>query len=131
MITLWKDEQAGNSTTEPSRILRLASSTFSDMKLELGIEHFQPRWTLSGWRKKEILQIERELQRTDLTEAATMAGAPPDLLFRAIFGEGECYHPHDMVDSFHPDHHRYRDNSSFHLQQCAGLIHINTSCSRH
>ena len=68
-----------------------------------GIEHFQPRSTLysctlfgANLTKHDnvILQF---IKRTDLTEAATMAGAPPDLLFRAILGEWEHYHPPIMT----------------------------------
>ena len=93
-------------------------------------------WTISNCRNKGILPphensylANREGGRADLTEAATMAGAPPDLLFRAILGEWEHYHPHDISDSFHRDHnyHRHRNYHPFHLQQYAGLVHINTS----
>ena len=93
-------------------------------------------WTISNCRNKGILPphensylANREGGRTDLTEAATMAGGPPDLLFRAILGEWEHYHPPIMSDSFHRDHnyHRHRNYHPFHLQQYAGLVHINTS----
>ena len=64
--------------------------------------------------QRHLANIERERDRSDLTEAARMAGAPPDLLFRAILG-GESDH---LLWFFHRNWH------PCHFHQCAHIGHI-------